>query len=415
MKYGHLDVGGRPANCWGGHGVPPVLPWAPWEGEFVVFRVTIAVGGAQPDLNEEIRLLKAGLIYGDSVRLVSPLAVLLGSLATLVDPSEDDLLDLLRSTAPSLMPGDSTAVLGLLDLYVQLGAKKRRTRHELLMYQSMRAKLVECARELHETCVGLLERAGAQHLAVPLESGLLEIRNLTEDPPGPGSFDADRLTLAFAQELGRAFERGDSYLLLDDASGQLLRSMILEGIVSPSRGVVSKGKQVGTAHLFMEELPAFPDATVDELMDLRSDLERHLDRFRSAMGDTAREIRARQFDPGFAGEVKNLWVERVEPEIADIRARVFESGFCRVYAERVRESVGPLIGTGAGLLVGLALRPADLTEKAVELATAATGLAAATAVDAVRARGRMRSGAQQSGFYLLYELNRNLESVAGGQ
>lgn len=379
-----------------------------------MFRVTIAVAGAEPGLTEEIRLLKAALVYGDSVRLVSPLALFLTSLATLTNPSEDELLDLLRVSAPSLIHDESVKVFHQLDLYAQLKAKKRRSRNELLTYQQTQAMLLQLARGLHETCVCQLEQSGALELATPLESGLLEVSNLTDDLPGPGNFDADHLALAFAQELGRAFESGDSYLLLDDASGHLLRSMVHDGMVGPSRGAVSKGKQVGTAHLLMEELPAFPDATVDELMGLRSDLQRHLVRFRSAMVDSAREIRARQFEPGFAAEVKDLWVERVAPEIAEIKEQVWESSFRKAYVERFMGGAGGLTGTGAGLVLGMFLADgsAAFVDRVVEFTATAIGYAVGTTVDALQIGRRRLHRAQQSGFYLLYELNENLESSA---
>lgn len=68
----------------------------------------------------------------------------------------------------------------------------------------------------------------------------------------------------------------------------------------------------------MARLPTFPLATVDEVLDIRAELNPALTQFRSAMVTTAKNFTSAAWETGFEDEVHTAWVETVQPALESI-------------------------------------------------------------------------------------------------
>jgi len=101
--------------------------------------------------------------------------------------------------------------------------------------------------------------------------------------------------------------------LFDEQTGGLLRALIDEGILP---GVdLQRSSHAHLAGYLVGSLDAFPDAPVDEVLDVRTALAEPLIRFRSAVTSMARDLESRPIDPGFRQEADALYRERVAPEL----------------------------------------------------------------------------------------------------
>lgn len=80
-----------------------------------------------------------------------------------------------------------------------------------------------------------------------------------------------------------------------------------------------------TAAALMAQLPTFPQATVDEVLDIRAELAAPLRQFRSAMVEVSKDFTSEAWEADFDDEVQNARVESVAPAISEIEASVHDN------------------------------------------------------------------------------------------
>jgi hypothetical protein len=76
--------------------------------------------------------------------------------------------------------------------------------------------------------------------------------------------------------------------------------------MTPAPGPAGRAAQAMGAAGFLARLPTFPPAKVDEIIDIREELQGPLVRFRGAMVKVAREFTAEPWERDFAGHCKML-------------------------------------------------------------------------------------------------------------
>jgi hypothetical protein len=132
-----------------------------------------------------------------------------------------------------------------------------------------------------------------------------------------------------------------------------MESAIDVGMVQPTTGPTTRSAQVMGASGFMTRLPTFPDATVDEVIDIRAELASSLVRFRGAMVSTSRAFSSAPWGADFQDELHDLWIETVRPAVAEIEAAVQDNhSMLRMaagVAGAVKEALPGLAILGAGM------------------------------------------------------------------
>jgi hypothetical protein len=258
--------------------------------------------------------------------------------------------------------------------------------------------------------------AGGGELHVAVEAGAVEIADLT----GPtssrlltdsiraalgsrSSESLDELMVAYVTRTAEILTAGKTFPLLDATSSDLVRAMEREASIEPSSHAVRRSSEVGAAARLMGFLPDFPDLPMDEVLDLRGQLQEPLVRFRSAMAEMTRDFSTRSFDEEFALEVEDAWRQRVEPALAEIREALAEHGLLREVASvalgdprRILLEAGGVFAAGHGELISIS-----------EMMTAALATAVPAADIVGRAILKVRNGrrdVRSNGFYFLHHL-----------
>ena len=111
-----------------------------------------------------------------------------------------------------------------------------------------------------------------------------------------------------------------------------------------------------TASALMGRLPTFPSATVNEVVDIRTELAPSLTQFRSAMVTISKSFSSEPWETDFGDEVHDAWVESVLPAVEAIDASVRDNkaypGLAIVGTGLVGH-LGPVVVVG-GALAGIA-------------------------------------------------------------
>lgn len=385
--------------------------------------IVAANPGSEVTVAPELDLIKAALLYGDKVTLLSPVTTMFLRVEGLERFTLDQQLDLMRRVAPILMPPEDVPEfeegIAKVDEFLRSSARGGSIGDRLL-----RAGLLEqfrpAQRLLADTVREIGNNAGIDQLARARASGIVDIESAD---PG-GAFDllvscllsaklaesgqrqdepyTNQIVTTFVDKLSRHFSSGREYLIFDEPIANLTEAAIREGLFTPAKGPAGRSAQAMTASALMGRLPTFPNATVDEVLDIRKELAPSLTQFRSAMVTIAKSLTSAAWEADFEDEVHDAWVETIAPAVEHIEASVRDNNsllsLAAGIAGAVNTSYPGLVIVAAGLLghVGAA----------AVLGGAISG--AAPLLQALRARQTAESAIRMQPFYFLYAVERSL-------
>jgi hypothetical protein len=151
-------------------------------------------------------------------------------------------------------------------------------------------------------------------------------------------------------------------------------------------------------------LPTFPGATVDEVLDIRSELASSLTRFREIMATISKDFTSKPWERDFEDEILDAWVERVQPALQAIEASVRDN---RSLLGLLADVTGVVKNAWPGLhIVGTGLLGHGDVFHALDGAGAVG--AAAPVFQKLRERESGSSSIRMQPFYFLYQAERAL-------
>ncbi|MGA8352563.1 MAG: hypothetical protein WB698_00155 [Solirubrobacteraceae bacterium] len=257
--------------------------------------VVAAQPGSAMTVAPEIELVKAALLYGDRVTLLSPITTMLLDVAALERFSPLQQIDLVRRVAPYLPNGAelaaSEAGLDQLEDFLRRSARIASPSDRLLRVGLTR-QLAPVKQILADAVGGIERESGIDQLAQARAKGYLKIESANPDDAvdlladciikassaakGINSDDSQlgRLVATFVAKLSAHLSSGEGYLIFDKQVASLTEAAIREGLFKPAPGPAGRSAQAMSAAAFMARLPTFPGATVDEVLDIRESSQR---------------------------------------------------------------------------------------------------------------------------------------------
>jgi len=350
-------------------------------------------------LETELRLIKPALLYGDRVTLYSPATSLVAMAAAIGELSEGERVDFLAQVIPAVSPDSSHETLLILNTYRELRRTRRRSREQILLVERVRSQLDAAWDMIRDRMEQMVTASGANELVPAMEAGLLDVDVLLK---GEADFSPDRLLQEFLDRLAQSLTGDVAYPLFDDKAGSLVGSHVAEGLIVPTQSADARGRQVAAAAALMSRLPAFPGATVSEVLDIREELQDPLVRFRAAMVAVTRSLATRSYDVAFAGEVEQTYVDKVGPALLEISEAIQANRYLRQLLGQATTDMKTIL---TGVLTFGLTRTSDMAPL-IAGGAAATTAAVTAAWNAAAERRRIR----QHWFYLLYETQRLLAS-----
>lgn len=228
------------------------------EREADSFRIVVAANsGSELDLTGELELVKAALLYGDSVVLLSPVTTMLLHTEVLKTLSATQQITLVRKVAPYLTSAEEAARLesGLeeVDQFLRRTSAGGSPQSRLLRAQLMQ-RLAPTQAMLADAVQELSQKSGAHELTRARSEGLVQIDSahrgnavdlvaacviaakLAESGRKPTESFAGELVDAFVTKLSRHLSAGQGYLIFDERIAALTDAAIREGLFRPSKG-----------------------------------------------------------------------------------------------------------------------------------------------------------------------------------
>jgi hypothetical protein len=328
------------------------------------------------DLQEDLALVKASLLYADRVKLCSLGASVLSGIAQFQEASTEEQARLVVRFLPDLQPSMNSQELHFLEAAVGLRGRKEKRRISKRTRKEILAMVSERGGELEAMVLEQHRAAGIEGFREAVNSGVLEVHPFRQTTAqalieatirGEGNplygFDLADLLEEFLEQVTGAVEDGFTYPMFDDLTGNFVAEAIRGGLIQSSESSIARGQHSGLSGELLQRLPLFEEATVAEVLDIRRELEGPLRGFRLAVSDFSSQIRSAGWEPEFAEEADALFREKVQPEIERIEVAVRENRSLEEFARKVvrhgatRATFGAVIGSVSDLsaLAGIAI------------------------------------------------------------
>lgn len=370
---------------------------------------------AGPDVHKEVELVKASLLYADTIEILSVGGIAVRQMVEFTKQSPDELWHLLASlddsTLRHLGVGEVGRFKSLLPMVTSMHPDQLRAWAQVSSELAPLAELAVMLEQGHVQAAESMEKMGAAFREMMELSGVSELESVLDDRLVRFN---DRISMGstqdmldtFTGEFKRYLTDPHKFVLLDDEMASMARAMVREGVVRPPNRSYGNAAEAVLGTGLLARLPAFTSVPLAEVLDLRQDLEEPLTRYRRRVAQLRGDLRGTPFDEHIDEEVNAVWRTEVDPAISDIRAAMADHTLVREIARSFRRSVGDVVRGWAPVGVGVAVAKVADFDMAVSAAIATGAVATQAVVDALESRARGRSSLRARDFYYLYEVDR---------
>jgi hypothetical protein len=246
-----------------------------------------------------------------------------------------------------------------------------------------------------------LRQNGADELIKATTAGIVSMRDW-----GSRYESADGRVGRWVEVLRDMLTDPYEHFLLGDQVDVVVKALIDDGTISPNAMALKHAGEAAVGSGLIARLPAFPQAPIDELLDLRSDLSSSLTRYRSAVVRLSSQLQSRSFDPEVRAEIDDLWNYQVAPVLAELEELFSQHALVREIARTTGKDLKTLIIEGAALYAAVAESHVLGSIVAAAVATAAPALQAT--VDGTLSASQSRRALKGHELFFLYEVQRRL-------
>jgi len=273
-------------------------------------------------IEKEIQLIKVGLLYADKITLCSLASSMLVSIIGLTKLNDETRVDFLEQVLPYVKkePSDLSSILDFIKKYRELLKKKILSRKELLIKMRVNNILNDIWKQIEDVLNKISEEYGITKLIPAVESGKLDITIFGNQSTAETYIDD--VLREFVDTVGNEVINGKTYPLFDEDTGKLISTGIKEGFFKYQNSSLEKSRHIGFVSDLIQRLPTFEGASIDEVLDIRKELEKPLIRFRSAMLKYSEEIKHNVWEEEFICDTNKIFLREIEPAILEIEEAV---------------------------------------------------------------------------------------------
>lgn len=301
------------------------------------FHITI---GTSPsvgmDLADDLRLVKAAILYGDKAKLCSAASSLLLMTERFGQMKANQQFDLMVSILPNLIkdPVELQQLNFIVNLYRQMTRKKHKGTLEYQIEAKMKGGIKELWDKAIQEHSNFLQPESVRGIEKAIAEGLLDVHFFDKFKDTPETIKnlvndslRDReviraLMFEYLDLITGAVQNGETYPMFDDETGKLLKAFVEAGGILASPAKVAQSKQSALAAELLQRLPLFDEASIHEVIDIRRELNDPLIRFRGAVIGYAEKIQSASWDEDFTVEAEQVFRRDLAPAVLDIEDAV---------------------------------------------------------------------------------------------
>ncbi len=314
------------------------------------FDFTIAVQPEVTSINKELQYIKSVLLYADRIILISPMAYMYTQLYTGEAAfDEKRILKLLKFILPICEEQEPETYRDGMNIMGQLSKlldSKQYKTIPLVQRIGFRNELKRFMQEIDGTFLAIMGESQTMDLNRLIKSGKLILQKFEHSLA-----DVDGCVSEYFGYLMKSVKT--SLPLFDEASNDLMRTAVKSKIINLSESEKRKITHAGVSDNLLQRLPSFDAASVDEILDIRKELNHALVRFRSKVIAYSENIQALPWDDDFEHECSTLYYQEIAPAVLEIDELTKENGFLKNLVGKVADD-GKFLESAGGLVIGVA-------------------------------------------------------------
>lgn len=314
------------------------------------FDFTVAIAPKIVNIDRELQYVKSALLYADKILLISPLAYMYTQLSWKgVTINEKDIVRILNTCMPMIEEYDKSSLPMMkkaLEEFSSLFYSKRYKGVPYLQKLEIRRQLSEMAAKIDSFLMGMIGEKQATEL-----NRLIDSKRLTLQKFEHNIMDVEGGVEEYFHHLKTTIK--NSYPLFDKESNDLMVAAVQSHIINLSESDKQKITHAGMSDNLIQRLPSFEIASVDEILDIRKELDPSLARYRAEMLNYSETIQAMPWDDGFEYECTKLYYTKVVPAITEIDELTKENTFLKNLGFSALSS-GDVLRTAGGLAISIA-------------------------------------------------------------
>lgn len=287
---------------------------------------TVAVVQNKISIEQDMTYIKASLLYADSITLASPVA------STFIDftdksnrKNEKTMLNLIKKTMFFCeKAGLDPKCYAVLDQFESMILSKGYKTIPMKQKYELLQVLREFRIMLEKVLIGELGEKNCQDLRRLIDLKKVQLYNFKSSLANEENYIYE-----FFEFLKDSVSNMDTFPLFDDVSNDIIKTAVADGVISLNNINEVEARNAKLASDLLIALPSFEFATIDEILDIRKELEKPLIRFRSKLLSYDKEIQSMPWDEEFKYECKRLYLEEVAPSVLEIDELTKEKSFLK--------------------------------------------------------------------------------------
>ncbi len=382
-------------------------------------------------LEQELRLSKAALLYGDHVKLYSLASSMMSMVSRQRDFSPKQQMQLLEKVIPYLASEkDARVLLKFLKTIKKKSQTKHLSRQDRTVQASFQQLLAGQWEAVKQKAIEIAKDSGFDEIERGVRAGLLELHTFEETDTDETVLEfitdciagasgsprvesrrseisqrSDKMIWEFVERVSSAVSDSSTYPLFDTETGELVREKVDAKRIGVSESDIGRGKHSGLAGHLLKRLPLFDQASVDEILDVREELDRPLTRFRGAIVRFSEEIKPASWDKDFPSEAEKVFYRDVGPAILDIEESVKSN---KLLASILHKFVEKPAVLPVGSLFSLAISQLSSLPSEVALSLGVGISSAAIIHEAYKEWKQEKQAIERNQLFFYYEAQRRL-------
>jgi len=288
---------------------------------------TIAIAPNTTSIERDMLYIKSALLYADTITLISPMASTYFDLTNEADrKNEKTIISLMDKVLPFCKisnPVYCKEIEPTLAQFKNLVFSKKYKAVPMKMKLPLIKAIKTFGNEIAEKTTELLGSGDCAELVSLVKSGRVKLYSFQSE------FADDAYIREFYLSLKRALKNLNTFPLFDDQSNDLIKAAINDNLIVLNDVNRFNAAHAGMTNNLLVSLPSFEYATVDEILDIRKELENPLVRFRSKALSYSDNIQSMPWDETFRHECVKLYQKEVAPAVLEIEELTKESGFLK--------------------------------------------------------------------------------------
>ena len=235
-------------------------------------------------------------------------------------------------------------------------------------------------------------------------------------------FNTEERLGSFFKDLHSEAQCGKSFMMYDDMTSGFIHLPSINGNrLNLPEYVEEQIRHIAFVHSTLSQLPNFSNAKLEDIVQIRAELEAYLAKFRKAMLSYSKNIKHLPWDKHFSNEVSLLFIDEIAPAIAELRSVVEQNSFMKklctnivndkLMSVPVATSVGLPIVEGISAMILPMAEAVQIPSALIPTITTAGVVVGKNAVNSYNEFMAEKQVAEGNALYFYYRANKKMKKM----